>query len=104
MPQLLSTKDNVAQQQQQQPPEAVEVFDKPVPNVNKPSAPLYGPPKPPRTGLVGGGAPISNMDRAEIRTALQNWQMGLMMGGELVSRGGAFRVVGENCGPLTRCL
>ncbi|XP_068918198.1 suppressor APC domain-containing protein 2 [Tenebrio molitor] len=46
--------------------------DKPVPNVNKPS--LYGPPKPPRTAIGMG-----NMDRAEIRTALQNWQMGLMM-------------------------
>lgn len=42
-----------------------------VPNVNKP---LYGPPKPPRSAIG-----IGNMDRAEIRTALQNWQMGLMM-------------------------
>ncbi|EFA12609.1 Suppressor APC domain-containing protein 2-like Protein [Tribolium castaneum] len=48
--------------------------EKPVPNINKP---LYGPPKPPRSaiGIDRGG----NMDRAEIRTALQNWQMGLMM-------------------------
>ncbi|XP_050299200.1 suppressor APC domain-containing protein 2 [Anthonomus grandis grandis] len=50
-----------------------------VPPVSK--APLYGPPKPPRTALgmerpnpnAGG-----NMDRAEIRTALANWQMGLL--------------------------
>ncbi|CAH0547903.1 unnamed protein product [Brassicogethes aeneus] len=57
--------------------EGVEVhaYDKPVPNINKPT--LYGPPKPPRTalGVANGG----NMDRAEIRTALQNWQMGLLM-------------------------
>lgn len=65
MPQLLAErKDNV---------ETVETahFEKPVPNINKPT--LYGPPKPPRTGLS------ANMDRAEIRTALQNWQMGLLM-------------------------
>ncbi|KAB0796997.1 hypothetical protein PPYR_11058 [Photinus pyralis] len=50
-------------------------FEKPVPNINKPM--LYGPPKPPRSavGLERG----SNIDRAEIRTALQNWQIGLMM-------------------------
>lgn len=32
----------------------------------------FGPPKPPRTGAA-------NFDKSEIRTALQNWQMGLMM-------------------------
>ncbi|XP_018335953.1 suppressor APC domain-containing protein 2 [Agrilus planipennis] len=42
--------------------------------VNKPA--LYGPPKPPRSALNVG---ITNVDRAEIRTALQNWQMGLML-------------------------
>lgn len=56
----------------------------------KPPPVLYGPPKPPRTaaGLeramqlaAGGGATSErNMDKAEIRTALQNWQMGIMMG------------------------
>ncbi|KAF5294121.1 hypothetical protein FQA39_LY13492 [Lamprigera yunnana] len=50
-------------------------FEKPVPNVNKPM--LYGPPKPPRTAV--GLDRNSNIDRAEIRTALQNWQIGLMM-------------------------
>lgn len=66
MPQLLPERKDNAQA------ETVEShFEKPVPNINKPT--LYGPPKPPRTGLS------ANMDRAEIRTALQNWQMGLLM-------------------------
>ncbi|XP_063910839.1 suppressor APC domain-containing protein 2 [Zophobas morio] len=62
MPQLLPERKDATQP------------EKTVPNINKP---LYGPPKPPRTaiGMDRGG----NMDRAEIRTALQNWQMGLMM-------------------------
>ncbi|XP_074038141.1 suppressor APC domain-containing protein 2 [Leptinotarsa decemlineata] len=56
----------------------IHAFEKPVPNVNKPT--LYGPPKPPRTAIgLERGASTGNMDRAEIRTALQNWQMGLMM-------------------------
>ncbi|CAG9761775.1 unnamed protein product [Ceutorhynchus assimilis] len=38
--------------------------------------PLYGPPKPPRTAI--GVIDRPNLDRAEIRTALANWQMGLM--------------------------
>lgn len=48
----------------------------------------YGPPKPPRTGAgLDGRAPMTmnferNIDKSEIRTALQNWQMGLMMGDE----------------------
>lgn len=48
----------------------------------------YGPPKPPRTGAgLEGRAPMTmnferNIDKSEIRTALQNWQMGLMMGDE----------------------
>lgn len=67
----------------------VHTFDnKPVPNINKPT--LYGPPKPPRTalGLERGNnnnttgttnTNSNNIDRTEIRTALQNWQMGLML-------------------------
>lgn len=76
MPQLLPERGNKENQQT----ETVEVhaFDKPVPNINKPT--LYGPPKPPRSSLaverVSSGG---NIDRAEIRNALQNWQMGLMM-------------------------
>lgn len=68
MPQLLP-KENTQ-------PETVDVhaFEKPVPNINKPT--LYGPPKPPRTAI---GISAGNIDRAEIRTALQNWQMGLLM-------------------------
>lgn len=46
--------------------------------------PLYAPPKPPRTALVlGNGVTninhLDRLDKAEIRTALQNWQMGVMM-------------------------
>ncbi|XP_063236048.1 suppressor APC domain-containing protein 2 [Bacillus rossius redtenbacheri] len=55
----------------------------------KPAGVLYGPPKPPR--LAAGlerGVPAAggdrNMDKAEIRNALQNWQMGLMMGDHAV--------------------
>ncbi|XP_017773425.1 PREDICTED: suppressor APC domain-containing protein 2 [Nicrophorus vespilloides] len=70
MPQLLveQRKENVT--------ESVDIhsFDKPVPNINKPT--LYGPPKPPRTAL---NQDRSAIDRAEIRTALQNWQIGLML-------------------------
>ncbi|XP_047363425.1 suppressor APC domain-containing protein 2 isoform X3 [Vespa velutina] len=42
----------------------------------------YGPPKPPRTGAALEGRALSadrNIDKSEIRTVLQNWQMGLMM-------------------------
>lgn len=42
----------------------------------------FGPPKPPRTGAAMEGRSISadrNFDKSEIRTALQNWQVGLMM-------------------------
>ncbi|XP_067003053.1 suppressor APC domain-containing protein 2 isoform X2 [Anabrus simplex] len=60
-----------------------------VPNI-KPAGNLYGPPKPPRTAAGLERAMLAancdrnfgterNMDKAEIRTALQNWQMGLMM-------------------------
>lgn len=43
----------------------------------------YGPPKPPRTGAATEGRALSSdrsIDKSEIRTVLQNWQMGLMMG------------------------
>lgn len=42
----------------------------------------YGPPKPPRTGAALEARTISsdrNFDKSEIRTVLQNWQMGLLM-------------------------
>ncbi|XP_057652443.1 suppressor APC domain-containing protein 2 [Diorhabda carinulata] len=53
-------------------------FEKPVPNVNKPM--LFGPPKPPRSAIgLERAATAGNLDRAEIRTALQNWQIGVMM-------------------------
>uniref|UniRef100_A0A6P7G0K7 Suppressor APC domain-containing protein 2 n=1 Tax=Diabrotica virgifera virgifera TaxID=50390 RepID=A0A6P7G0K7_DIAVI len=53
-------------------------FEKPVPNINKPM--LFGPPKPPRSAVgLERAATAGNLDRAEIRTALQNWQMGVMM-------------------------
>ncbi|CAH0390784.1 unnamed protein product [Bemisia tabaci] len=50
--------------------------------------PLYGPPKPPRTavglerGMQLAGTTDRAMDKAEIRTVLQNWQLGLMMNEE----------------------
>ena len=43
----------------------------------------YGPPKPPRTGAALDSRILNadrSFDKSEIRTALQNWQMGLMMG------------------------
>ncbi|CAH1098980.1 unnamed protein product [Psylliodes chrysocephalus] len=53
-------------------------FEKQVPNINKPT--LFGPPKPPRTAIgLERGVTTGNLDRAEIRTALQNWQMGVML-------------------------
>jgi len=54
--------------------------------------PLYGPPKPPRTavGLERGNGVV---DKAEIRSALQTWQMGLML--EEEKRGGRQRSVGD---------
>lgn len=46
--------------------------------------PMYAPPKPPRTALVlGNGVTninhLDRLDKVEIRNALQNWQMGVMM-------------------------
>ncbi|KAJ9587698.1 hypothetical protein L9F63_018878 [Diploptera punctata] len=63
----------------------------------KPGSTLYGPPKPPRTaaGLERAMLVASNernlgtersLDKAEIRTALQNWQMGLMMNDHEVAK------------------
>lgn len=43
---------------------------------------VYGPPKPPRTGAALDSRVLNadrNFDKSEIRTALQNWQMNLMM-------------------------
>ncbi|PSN30904.1 hypothetical protein C0J52_18573 [Blattella germanica] len=68
-----------------------------MPNI-KPGSTLYGPPKPPRTaaGLERAMLVASNernigternLDKAEIRTALQNWQMGLMMNDHEVAKG-----------------
>ncbi|XP_014206781.1 suppressor APC domain-containing protein 2 isoform X2 [Copidosoma floridanum] len=45
----------------------------------------YGPPKPPRTGAALDSRVLSadrSFDKSEIRTALQNWQMGIIMGAE----------------------
>ncbi|XP_014228669.1 suppressor APC domain-containing protein 2 isoform X2 [Trichogramma pretiosum] len=44
---------------------------------------VYGPPKPPRTGAALDNRILTgdrNFDKSEIRTALQNWQIGVMMG------------------------
>ncbi|KAK9499777.1 hypothetical protein O3M35_002749 [Rhynocoris fuscipes] len=38
--------------------------------------PLYGPPKPPRSAVV---LERGSVDKSEIRSALQNWQMGMML-------------------------
>ncbi|XP_060519797.1 suppressor APC domain-containing protein 2 [Cylas formicarius] len=74
---------------------------KPVPNINKTT--LYGPPKPPRTAIgmernTVTAAP-GNLDRAEIRTALANWQMGLMTNQD--SNKAEKRVVSTNNVPQT---
>ncbi|OXU23062.1 hypothetical protein TSAR_005787 [Trichomalopsis sarcophagae] len=45
----------------------------------------YGPPKPPRTGAALDSRVLNadrSFDKSEIRTVLQNWQMGRLMGGE----------------------
>lgn len=55
------------------------------PKLNK----VYGPPKPPRTGAALEGRTMGmerNFDKSEIRTALQNWQMGLIMNDEKEKR------------------
>lgn len=55
------------------------------------SSSLFGPPKPPRTaaGLERGLQLASGeriMDKAEIRTALQNWQLGVLLNDQSSSR------------------
>lgn len=63
----------------------------------KPGGILYGPPKPPRTAAGLERAMLvtnsernlgteRNLDKAEIRTALQNWQMGIMMNDHEVTK------------------
>lgn len=73
MPQLL-TKPG------QNEPDIHNYEQKLAPNPTNPPKNLYGPPKPPRSNQIFE-RPTSdrNFDRAEIRTALQNWQIGLMM-------------------------
>jgi hypothetical protein len=55
------------------------------------SSSLFGPPKPPRTaaGLERGLQLASGertIDKAEIRTALQNWQLGVLLNDQSSSR------------------
>ncbi|XP_050539960.1 suppressor APC domain-containing protein 2 [Daktulosphaira vitifoliae] len=57
----------------------------------KSTSSLFGPPKPPRTaaGLERGVQLASNdrnIDKAEIRTALQNWQLGILLNDQSSSR------------------
>lgn len=80
--------------------------------VVKPPPVLYGPPKPPRTaaGLeramqlaASSGSSERGLDKAEIRTALQNWQLGLMMGSGEQAQYARSRSVGDGkpAGTLT---
>ncbi|XP_032689679.1 suppressor APC domain-containing protein 2 isoform X2 [Odontomachus brunneus] len=77
MPQLLANRKDMNVQQ-------LELMDGrhiSEPKIGK----VYGPPKPPRTGAGLEGRALAtdrNFDKSEIRTALQNWQMGLMMSDE----------------------
>uniref|UniRef100_A0A8D8WRH8 Suppressor APC domain-containing protein 2 n=1 Tax=Cacopsylla melanoneura TaxID=428564 RepID=A0A8D8WRH8_9HEMI len=74
-----------------------------VPIVNK--APLYGPPKPPRTGIGLIANNERNMDKAEIRTALQNWQMGIIMNEDEARKSIARqRSVGDGCNDQTNMM
>jgi hypothetical protein len=61
MPQLLS-KDLGSDQGEMVPPKPL----------------LLGPPKPPRLGIGLASTIDKGIDKLEIRTALQNWQMGLL--------------------------
>lgn len=86
MPQLLN-EQNQSDEGRNYPPH--------MPHVNQASgAMLYGPPKPPRTapGLERTSAVVNSnrninpermnersIDKAEIRTALQNWQKGILL-------------------------
>ncbi|EFN88901.1 suppressor APC domain-containing protein 2 isoform X2 [Harpegnathos saltator] len=78
MPQLLANRKDMNVQQL----ELMDGRNIGEPKINK----VYGPPKPPRTGAALEGrtqlGADRNFDKSEIRTALQNWQMGLMMSDE----------------------
>lgn len=77
MPQLLANRKDMNVQQL----ELMDGRNIGEPKINK----VYGPPKPPRTGAALEGRSLGtdrNFDKSEIRTALQNWQMGLMMSDE----------------------
>lgn len=62
---------------------------------------IYGPPKPPRTAVglamtsvnTDRNANAGNIDKAEIRNALQNWQMGLMLNDEVARTMGDKRLL-----------
>lgn len=98
MPQLIPPKDKtISTANNLETVDMQHTFEKQVPNVNKqPSSSLYGPPKPPRSaaGLVVPERPLvplpqngnNNIDRNEIRNALQNWQMGLMMSSDVETK------------------
>lgn len=80
MPQLLANRKDMNAQL-----ELIDGRNIGEPKVNK----VYGPPKPPRTGAALENRMIGqerNFDKSEIRTALQNWQMGLMMNDEKEKR------------------
>lgn len=74
MPQLLADRKDVNHGQL----ELMDGRNGPESKLNKP----YGPPKPPRIGAAFEARnvnPDRNFDKSEIRTVLQNWQMGLLM-------------------------
>lgn len=84
MPQLMSNqKDQNALREGGSgvPVEMVDARNCAEPKVAK----VYGPPKPPRTGAALEGRTLGTdrcFDKSEIRTVLQNWQMGLLMNEE----------------------
>ena len=74
MPQLLSGRKEGNPQLENVDPKNV-----PDPKLLK----AYGPPKPSRPNAIVDGRTLNlerNFDKSEIRTVLQNWQMGLLMG------------------------
>lgn len=78
MPQLLANRKDMNMQQQLELIDGRNIGE---PKINK----VYGPPKPPRTGAGLENRALGtdrNFDKSEIRTVLQNWQMGLMMSDE----------------------
>lgn len=70
-----------------------------MPNPSAGGKTLYGPPKPPRSNQILDRE--RNLDRAEIRTALQNWQIGLMMN-ETDKNKGQFGMSNMNSNGLPR--